>query len=139
PLRRVSAKVDAPDPGARPGRCCPAARRDRVRDPRSRGRACREIDVSERWSALGNVYVVHERHGGHLTPDGVRALCAAGADGVVEVVDRSDDEVDVVIWNRDGSTAELSGNGTRIAARWLAERTGAGRVTVRVGARRVLA
>ena len=29
-----------------------------------------------------------------------------------------------MIWNPDGSTAELSGNGTRIAARWLARRSG---------------
>ena len=31
----------------------------------------------------------------------------------------------------------MSGNGTRIAARWLAERTGSGRVSVRVGDRQV--
>ena len=30
-----------------------------------------------------------------------------------------------MIWNPDGSTAELSGNGTRIVARWLADRSGA--------------
>ena len=44
-----------------------------------------------------------------------------------------------MIWNRDGSTAELSGNGTRIAARWLAARTGAQTVRIRVGAREVAA
>ena len=44
-----------------------------------------------------------------------------------------------MIWNPDGSTAELSGNGTRIAARWLAERTGASIVRVRVGEREVVA
>jgi diaminopimelate epimerase len=44
-----------------------------------------------------------------------------------------------VIWNPDGSTAELSGNGTRIAAAWLAERSGATDVVVRVGAREVRA
>ena len=44
-----------------------------------------------------------------------------------------------MIWNPDGSTAEMSGNGTRIAARWLAERSGADDVTVRVGAREVAA
>src|SRR4029079_2015709 len=37
------------------------------------------------------------------------------------------------------STAELSGNGTRIAARWLAEQTGAGPGTVRVGPRETTA
>ena len=41
--------------------------------------------------------------------------------------------VEIVIWNPDGSTAEMSGNGTRIAAAWLAERTGAQEVDVRVG------
>ena len=49
------------------------------------------------------------------------------------------DWADVAIWNRDGSLAEVSGNGTRIAARWLAERTGAERVEVRVGPRVVAA
>ena len=44
-----------------------------------------------------------------------------------------------MIWNPDGSTAELSGNGTRIAARWLASRTGAESVRIRVGEREVAA
>jgi diaminopimelate epimerase len=44
-----------------------------------------------------------------------------------------------VIWNPDGSTAEMSGNGTRIAARWLAEQTGAGVVRIRVGTREIVA
>src|SRR5207249_2996482 len=34
---------------------------------------------------------------------------------------------------------EMSGNGTRIAARWLADRTGAERVRIRVGGREVAA
>ena len=38
-----------------------------------------------------------------------------------------------MIWNPDGSTAELSGNGTRIAARWLARRDGLDRVRISVG------
>jgi diaminopimelate epimerase len=95
--------------------------------------------VIERWSALGNVYLVAERPAGFLTPEHVRALCAEDADGVVEIVAATDDEVGVVIWNRDGTTAELSGNGTRIAARWLAERTGAERVLIRVGDRELRA
>ena len=44
-----------------------------------------------------------------------------------------------MIWNPDGSTAEMSGNGTRIAARWLAEETGENDVVVRVGPREVAA
>jgi len=42
-----------------------------------------------------------------------------------------------VIWNPDGSQAELSGNGTRIAAAWHAERTGARDLRVRVAEREV--
>lgn len=51
----------------------------------------------------------------------------------------SDDAAEIVIWNADGSTAEMSGNGTRIAAAWLAARNGHSRVTVRVGPREVTA
>jgi len=95
--------------------------------------------LTERWTALGNDYLVVERRLGVLTPAQVTALCAEGADGILEVVEAGRDELDVVIWNRNGTTAELSGNGTRIAARWLAERTGAKQVLVRVGAREVRA
>ncbi len=49
------------------------------------------------------------------------------------------DWAEVTIWNPDGSQAEMSGNGTRIVACWLAERTGAREVEVRVGPRRVRA
>jgi diaminopimelate epimerase len=61
------------------------------------------------------------------------------ADGLLEVEPRGGAEADVVIWNADGSRAEMSGNGTRIAARWLAERIGAQVVTIRVGSRAVVA
>jgi diaminopimelate epimerase len=44
-----------------------------------------------------------------------------------------------VIWNPDGSTAEMSGNGTRIAAAWLAAREGVDEIEVRVGPRVVRA
>ena len=69
-----------------------------------------------------------------LTAERVRDL-VGDADGILEVSDAGD----VTIWNPDGSQAEMSGNGTRIAARWLAERTGADVVRVRVGAREVIA
>jgi diaminopimelate epimerase len=87
---------------------------------------------SSKWHALGNVYLLVER--AELTPDDVRAA-AGDADGIVQVVAIDDDSADVVIWNPDGSTAEMSGNGTRIAARWLAERTGAPVVRIRTGER----
>jgi diaminopimelate epimerase len=85
-----------------------------------------------KWHAHGNVYLVTPPCG--LTPERVRAE-VGGADGILEVAD----DGDVVVWNPDGSRAEMSGNGTRIAARWLAERTGADVVRVRVGRREVVA
>jgi diaminopimelate epimerase len=93
-----------------------------------------------RWRAAGNEYLLAERAelGEPLTADRVRAE-VGDADGILELVRTSGDEAEVVIWNSDGSTAELSGNGTRIAAMWLAERTGAARVRIRVGPREVIA
>ena len=89
----------------------------------------------ERWQAQGNVYLVAEEP---LTDKAVRAE-VGDTDGILEVTGRGEDWVDIVIWNPDGSRAELSGNGTRIAARWLAAQTGAQIVTVRVGPREVVA
>ena len=87
-----------------------------------------------RWHAHGNVYLLTEA--AELTP--TRVLEVVGdADGVLEVAVAAPDVAEVTIWNPDGSTAELSGNGTRIVARWLAERTGAAVVRVRVGGREV--
>jgi diaminopimelate epimerase len=91
---------------------------------------------SSRWQAQGNVYLVAE--GAALTADVVRAE-VGDADGILEVRGAGEDWVEIAIWNPDGSLAELSGNGTRIAARWLAARTGADRVVVRVGPRQVTA
>lgn len=85
-----------------------------------------------KWHAHGNVYLVTPPCG--LTPERVRGE-VGDADGILEVAD----DGDVVVWNPDGSRAEMSGNGTRIAARWLAARTGAEVVRVRVGPREVVA
>ena len=93
------------------------------------------------WHALGNTYLLAERAelGDALTPERVRALCDGRSDGILEVLSADGETAEIVIWNPDGTTAELSGNGTRIAARWLAERTGAQEVRIRVGEREVLA
>jgi diaminopimelate epimerase len=98
-----------------------------------------------KWHGLGNDYLLVQRAdlGTPLTGDQVRRLCdyhfGVGSDGVLEVVAANGSEAEVVIWNPDGSTAELSGNGTRIAARWLARRSGAETVRIRVGPREVVA
>jgi diaminopimelate epimerase len=92
-----------------------------------------------KWHALGNTYLLAERAelADALTPERVRETCDGRADGVLEVLSVDGDTAEIAIWNPDGSTAELSGNGTRIAARWLAERTGAREVRIRVGDREV--
>jgi diaminopimelate epimerase len=89
---------------------------------------------SSKWSAHGNVYLLVEDE--RLTPDRARELSTQHeTDGVLEVVRVDGPEAEIAIWNPDGSRAELSGNGTRIAARWLAERSGDGEVRIRVGER----
>ena len=83
-------------------------------------------DAILEWHGLGNDYLLVQRADldAPLTPEHVRRLCdyhfGVGSDGVLEVISANGANAEVVIWNPDGSTAELSGNGTRIAARWLA-------------------
>jgi diaminopimelate epimerase len=89
---------------------------------------------SSTWHAHGNVYLLVEDE--RLTPELAQELAQRHrTDGVLEVLSVDGAEAEVAIWNPDGSRAELSGNGTRIAARWLAQRAGANEVTVRVGPR----
>jgi diaminopimelate epimerase len=86
---------------------------------------------SSRWDAQGNVYLVTTEP---LTAERVRAE-VGDADGILEVAASGDGWLEIAIWNPDGSQAEMSGNGTRIAAKWL----GAPTVRVRVGPREVVA
>jgi diaminopimelate epimerase len=98
-----------------------------------------------KWHGLGNDYLLVQRADldAPLTPEQVCRLCdyhfGVGSDGVLEIVSANGDRAELVIWNPDGSTAELSGNGTRIAARWLARRNGADTVRLQVGPRQVVA
>ena len=83
----------------------------------------------EKWHALGNAYLLVEQPAaGTLAPTRVRRLCdvdtGIGSDGLLEVTGREAGRAVVRIWNPDGSTAELSGNGTRIAAAWLLRESG---------------
>jgi diaminopimelate epimerase len=86
-----------------------------------------------KWQALGNVYLLAEQ--AELTPERVRGLCDGQADGVLEV----ESDAQFKVWNADGSIAEMSGNGARIAAAWLARKTRATDVRLRVGERDVTA
>ncbi len=84
--------------------------------------------TSSRWHAHGNLYLVAETDEYTMDPE---------LDGVMRVFEVDGDDVTVAIVNPDGSLAEMSGNGTRIAAAWLMDRTGAGVARVHVGPRLV--
>ena len=98
-----------------------------------------------KWHGLGNDYLLVERAeaGSPLDVPLVRRLCdyhlGIGSDGVLEIVTVNGTRAEIVIWNPDGSQAEMSGNGTRIAARWLARRAAASDVRIAVGSREVSA
>jgi diaminopimelate epimerase len=91
----------------------------------------------EKWHALGNAYLLVE--GATLSGERVRRLCdvriGIGADGVVEITGVEGARATIRIWNPDGSTAGISGNGTRIAAAWLLRESGAGTVEIDTGSR----
>ncbi|MFN8222580.1 MAG: diaminopimelate epimerase [Gaiellales bacterium] len=96
----------------------------------------------EKWHALGNTYLVIERPvTGALDPGRVRRLCdpelGIGSHGVLEIVSRGVQTAEIVIWNPDGSVAEMSGNGTRIAALWLSGETGAAEVRITTAGREI--
>jgi diaminopimelate epimerase len=80
--------------------------------------------TSSRWQAHGNVYLVAEDEEYTMDPD---------LDGVLQVLEIDGDDVRIGIVNPDGSLAEMSGNGTRIAAAWLMSRTGSDSARVHVG------
>ena len=92
-----------------------------------------------KWQALGNDYLLVEQAEltQALTPDHVRQLCdyhyGVGSDGLLEITSVDGTRAKIQIWNPDGSAAELSGNGLRIVAAWLARMSGPERVTLPVG------
>ena len=94
-----------------------------------------------KWQALGNDYLLVEQAElpEPLSAERVRELCdyhyGVGSDGLLEVLTADGANADLRIWNPDGSVAEFSGNGLRIAAAWLARRAGSGEVTISVDSR----
>ena len=85
--------------------------------------------------ACGNDFlIIDEVHAQGRHGDLARALCSrhfgVGADGV-EFLDRRGDGTNFLrLFNADGSEAELSGNGTRCVAAWLAYSEGVGQVVL---------
>jgi diaminopimelate epimerase len=81
----------------------------------------------EKWTALGNDYIVVESSAlpWELTPERVRRICephfGVGSDGILLLSETEGDEyvAELRIFNPDGSEAELSGNGAREAVLYL--------------------
>lgn len=90
-------------------------------------------------TACGNDFLIIE---GNYAPSDVAAftqrICnrqrGIGADGVEWLYATADADVEARLVNADGSSAEISGNGTRCVAAYLARKSGHHRVSVRTGA-----
>ena len=85
--------------------------------------------------ACGNDFlVIDETHAGRRHMALARRLCArntsVGADGIEFLERRADGSFFLRLFNADGSEAELSGNGTRCVAAWLAQSEGMQEVTL---------
>ena len=90
-------------------------------------------------SACGNDFLLIE--GMHAPSDlavFTRRICnrhaGIGADGVEWLFPSNDADVRARLFNADGSEAEISGNGTRCVAAWLASERGREKIVVRTGA-----
>src|SRR5579872_7221278 len=90
-------------------------------------------------SACGNDFLIVD--GLHARPDLAalsRRMCdrhqGVGADGVEWLFPATDADVRARLFNADGSEAEISGNGTRCVAAWLASEQGRDKSVVRTGA-----
>lgn len=84
----------------------------------------------QKWHGAGNDFLVDVQQHAHApwwTPERARALChratGVGADGLLEATLGSD--VTMVLYNADGSLAEMSGNGLRCLAAAVRRSTGA--------------
>src|ERR1700728_4052536 len=79
--------------------------------------------------ACGNDFlIIEEALAGRGHAELARRLCSrntsVGADGIEFLERRADGSFFLRLFNADGSEAELSGNGTRCVAAWLAESEG---------------
>jgi diaminopimelate epimerase len=85
---------------------------------------------AERWQGAGNVYLLVED-----VPADVGALCRDHeADGVLVLTQVAGADVAMRIINPDGSEPEACGNGTRMVARFVAERDGLDAVRIATAA-----
>jgi diaminopimelate epimerase len=95
------------------------------------------IEFSKAHACGNDFLIVEAQHvGGRDLAGLTRAMCARttgiGADGVEYLTLSNDREGTIRLYNADGSIAEISGNGTRCVAAWMAYRSGL-RGPLRVG------
>ncbi|MFV0464681.1 MAG: diaminopimelate epimerase [Lachnospiraceae bacterium] len=81
--------------------------------------------VMKKYHGLGNDYLVLDpnKNDIHLQERNIQKLCqrnfGVGADGILYGPINQDGQIEVLIFNPDGSEAERSGNGVRIFAKYL--------------------
>lgn len=90
-------------------------------------------------SACGNDFLIIDgTHTGADISELSRLLCdrhnGVGADGVEWLFPDPEENIHARLINADGSEAEISGNGTRCVAAYLASQGKSGKITVRTGA-----
>lgn len=90
-------------------------------------------------SACGNDFlIIDEQHAPKDIADFTRRICdrhnGVGADGVEWVSESQEADAEIRLINSDGSEAEISGNGTRCVAAYLAAQTVRDRLTIKTGA-----
>jgi len=90
-------------------------------------------------SACGNDFLIMEaQYAPQDIHDFTRRVCdrhnGIGADGVEWLMAAHDIDASIRLINADGSEAEISGNGTRCVAAYLAANKGSGHLTIKTGA-----
>ena len=92
------------------------------------GRGCAVIEFVKAHACGNDFLVIDERHAERKHAALARRLCArntsVGGDGIEFLERRAGGELFLRLFNADGTEAELSGNGTRCVAAWLAHSEG---------------
>lgn len=90
-------------------------------------------------SACGNDFlIINEQHAPKDIAEFTRRICdrrnGVGADGVEWLLESPEADATIRLINSDGSEAEISGNGTRCVAAYLAAQTIRDKLTIKTGA-----
>lgn len=81
-----------------------------------------------KYHGLGNDFIIIDNREANISldPDTIRAIChrnfGIGADGILLTENSQNQDIKMVIYNSDGSQAEMCGNATRCFAKYLYEK-----------------